>query len=295
VLMFLFLLLSACSSDVSIIKRYDTEDTAPIVTIDDPEPSEEPSGEPDDPPENEGITGYTYLHLRQVACPACVGETQEIRIDFTAEFHQPITDSHTDWVLNPGECLTNLLGIDPSTIPQSVGNSIYISNPSHSFSAPTIGQGFYQTQNIWESQLQRDAVYEVSTDSGSYSFVSSHGFDFIEPYSMLYVDPSYAFAAPIYRTGASFSWAPTSPNSTFTITVQVFSYDGSQMLGLVSCAGQDNGFMTIPAQYLQGYPPNSLVAIYLSRHKIELVTTDINNSYIETHMEWEVVGTGYLQ
>jgi hypothetical protein len=67
------------------------------------------------------------------------------------------------------------------------------------------------------------------------------------------------------------------------------------MLGLVSCGGQDNGFMTIPAQYLQGYPPNSLVAIYLSRHKVELVPTDINNSFIETHMEWEVVGTGYLQ
>ena len=297
--MFLLLLLFACSSDVSIMKRYDSEDTAPLVAIDDPEPTfepaEEPNSEPDDPLENEGITGYTYLHLRQVACPACVGETQEIRIDFTAEFHQPITDSHTDWVLNPGECSTSLVGIDPSTIPQSVGNLVSVTNPSHSFTASTIGQGFYQTQNIWESQLQRDASYEVSTDSGSYSFISSHGFDFIEPYSMLYVDPSYAFAAPIYRTGASFSWAPTSPNSMFTITVQVFSYDGSQMLGFVSCGGQDSGFMTIPTQYLQGYPPNSLVAIYLSRHKIELVTTDINNSHIETHMEWEVIGTGYIQ
>ena len=39
----------------------------------------------------------------------------------------------------------------------------------------------------------------------------------------------------------------------------------------------------------------ALAAIYLSRHKIELVETDINNSYIETHMEWEVVGTGYIQ
>ena len=247
------------------------------------------------PTSNEGITGYTYLHLRQVACPACVGETQEIRINFQAEFHQPISDNDTAWVLQQGQCVTNLTGIEPSTIPQSVGSSISITNPMHSFIASTIGQGYYQTQNIWESQLQRDAIYDVMTEAGSYSFISSHGFDFIEPYQMLYVDLSYAFSAPIYRTGASFSWAPTSPNSTFVITVQVFSYDGSQMLGLVSCAGPDNGFMTIPGQYLQSYPQNSLVAVYLSRHKIELVETDINNSYIETHMEWEVVGTGYLQ
>ncbi len=292
------LFLLSCSSDVSIMKRYEPEeDTSPVV-VDSAEPSTEPEDSPEpstEPLPNEGITGYTYLHLRQVACPACVGETQEIRINFEAEFHQPISDNHTGWVLQQGQCVTNLFGSDPSTIPQSVGSSISINNPSHSFTAPTIGQGYYQTQNIWESQLQRDALYEVVTEAGSYSFISSHGFDYLEPYTMLYVDPSYAFAAPIYRTGASFSWGPTSPNSTFVITVQVFSYDGSQMLGLVSCAGPDNGFMTIPAQYLQMYPSNSLVAIYLSRHKIELAETDINNSYVETHMEWEVVGTGYIQ
>lgn len=293
--MLTILFLLSCASDVSIMKRYETEDTSPVV-VDSAEPSTEPATEPTDEPQpNEGITGYTYLHLRQVACPACVGETQEIRINFQAEFHQPISDNHTDWVLQEGQCATSLIGSDPSTIPESVGSSISINNPMHSFVAPTIGQGFYQTQNIWESQLQRDAIYEVFTDAGSYSFISSHGFDYIEPYAMLYVDPSYAFSAPIYRSGASFSWGPTSPNSTFVITVQVFSWDGSQMLGLVSCAGPDNGFMTIPTQYLQSYPPNSLVAIYLSRHKIELSETDINNSYIETHMEWEVVGTGYIQ
>lgn len=291
------LFLLSCGSDVSIMKRYEPEDTSTIV-VDSAEPSTEPADDPeptDDPQENQGITGYTYLHLRQVACPACVGETQEIRINFQAEFHQPISDNHTGWVLQEGQCVTNLIGSDPSTIPQSVGSSISINNPAHSFTAPTIGQGYYQTQNIWESQLQRDALYEVTTEDGSYSFISSRGFDFIEPYAMLYVDPSYAFSAPIYKSGASFSWGPTSPNSTFVITVQVFSYDGSQMLGLVSCAGPDSGFMTIPGSYLQSYPTNSLVAIYLSRHKIELSETDINNSYIETHMEWEVVGTGYIQ
>jgi len=52
--------------------------------------------------------------------------------------------------------------------------------------------------------------------------------------------------------------------------------------------------MTIPSQYLQSYQVGSLAAIHLVRHKIELVETDINNSYMETHMEWEVVGTGTI-
>jgi hypothetical protein len=79
------------------------------------------------------------------------------------------------------------------------------------------------------------------------------------------------------------------------VTLAVYSSDGSQMLGYVACSGEDNGSLTIPSQYLQSYPVGALVAIHLSRHKVELVETDINNSYIETHMEWEVIGTGHIE
>ena len=127
--------------------------------------------------------------------------------------------------------------------------------------------------------------------------MSSHGFDFIEPYTLLWVDPSYAYDAPIYRTGAgtNFTWSPTSVDSTFVITVAVYSWDGSQFLGRVDCAGQDNGFMNIPSSYFMSYPTGSLTAVHLVRHKVELVETDINNSFVETHMEWEVVGTGHIE
>jgi hypothetical protein len=175
-----------------------------------------------------------------------------------------------------------------------VGPSIFINSGTHNFGAEQIVDGLYETTSIWESQLQRDTTYQVETQEGNYSFVSSHGFDFIEPYNMLWVDPSYAFEAPIYRTGATFTWAPTSTDSTFMITIAVYSWDGSQFLGYVTCAGPDNGMMTIPAQYLQAYQAGSIVAIHLERHKVELVETDINNSYIETHMSWEVVGTGTI-
>jgi len=294
--MFSLLTLLACSPEVGLIGYRDKNpDTAATTDTTEVEPAGEPSSPDTSLPPRAGVSGYTYLHLRQVACPACVGETQEIRINFESEFHQPISDSHTEWLPQVGECNNSMTGISPSTIPMDVGSSITVTNPSHNFTAPAIGVGFYQTQNIWEGQLLRDAVYDVQTEAGSYQFISSHGFDFIEPQAMLYVDPSYAFVAPMYRSGASFSWAPTSPNSLFMIRLAAYSSDGSQLLGHATCVGQDNGFMTIPSQYLSQFPSGALAAIYLSRHKVELVETDINNSYIETHMEWEVVGTGYMQ
>jgi len=307
--MLLFVLLS-CYGDVSIMKRI--EDTSKKTTVDsadtqrqpsqepDPEPTSEPDPQPATEPSTEhqersGISGYTYLGLRQVACPACMGETQEISISFTAMFHQPSSDGHADWIPQNGQCTTNLISVSPSTIPISVGNSINVQSNGHSFAANPITVGTYENNAIWEPQLQRDTQYDVQTDQGSYSFISSHGFDFIEPYTMLWVDPSYAFEAPIYRSGATFNWGPTSADSTFMITVAVYSWDGSQFLGYVTCSGPDNGYMMIPAQYLQPFQAGSLAAIHLERHKVALVETDINNSFIETHMKWEVVGTGIIQ
>ena len=286
----LLALLLSCTTDVSIMKRQSTDTS--VAAVDSSVPTE-PSVEPSD--ERSGITGYNYLHLRQVACPSCMGESQEITITFGAEFHQPSSDGHTSWLPPIGQCTSNLLGSSPSVVPISVGSSITVNSAGHSFSVPALTQGYYETMNIWESQLQRDAYYTVQTDAGSYTFLSSHGFDFIEPYTLLFVDPSYAFQAPISRSGATFTWGPTSTDSTFLINVAVYSSDGSQMLGYVACAGHDNGTMTIPAQHLQSYPAGSLVAVHLSRHKVETVETDINNSYVESHMEWEVVGTGYIQ
>jgi len=287
--MLLFLWLS-CTTDVQIAKVNEpSHDTSEIIIVDSGEPSSEPSAPA------AGISGYTYLHLKQVACPACMGETQEIAITFTAEFHDPISDTHTGWIPIPGQCTTSLTGTDPSTIPLSVGSSISVSGIVHDFIAPMVSPGYYETTSIWESQLERDTSYNITTDAGNYSFLSSHGFDFIEPYTMLWTEPSYAFDAPIYRTGATFTWGPTSLDAIFTITVAVYSSNGNSMLGYVACTGQDNGIMTIPSQYLAQYPVNSLVSIHMSRHRIELVETDINNSYIESHTEWEVVGTGHIE
>ena len=112
---------------------------------------------------------------------------------------------------------------------------------------------------------------------------------------MLFVDPSYAFAAPIYRSGATFWWQPSGTTSTFLITLAIYTPDGSSLLGYVSCAGADTGQMTVPGTYLSSYPQGGLVAVHLARHKIEKVLFEAQNTFIETHMEHEVVGTGMVQ
>ena len=79
------------------------------------------------------------------------------------------------------------------------------------------------------------------------------------------------------------------------VLMAIYSSDGSQLLGYAACTGPDQGFLTFPGSVLQSFPSQSLVLIHLSRHSIEMIPYEPMGSYIEAHMEWEVVGTGYLQ
>ncbi|MDB4337414.1 hypothetical protein OAA09_00190 [bacterium] len=296
--MFLILLF-ACSTEVGLLGyKEKTQDSAPLVDTQesDIDPVLDSGVEDSQSSTHNGITGYVNYRLRQVACPPCVGASQEIEIEFTGKFHQPTTDQHTSWIPEVGTCVDNLFTITPSIIPTAIGSNLSVSTSGHSFIAPQISTGVYQTSQIWESQYQRDKHYFVESDSGEFSILSSHGFDFIEPYTLLWVDPSYAYDTPIYRNGmTTFTWGPTSENALFMITVAIYSWDGSQFLGRVDCVENDFGYLSIPGSYFQGYPPGSLAAIHLNRHKIELVETSINNSFIETHTEWEVIGTGHIE
>jgi len=286
--------LSACSSDVSVIKRV-TEETAEKESG--LEPSIEPANEPSTthPPEIEGVGGYVHYYLRQLACPACVGESQELLVEFTAKFHEPVNDSHTSWIPPLGECTDQLLITSPSTNPVDVGTSIFVEGPVHSFTATKTGTEYYAY--LYETEYDRGGLHSISImdEDAEISFRSIEGYDYIEPYAMLYVDPSYAFAAPIYKSGMTFTWSPYETSRTYMILMAVYSYDGSQLLGYAACTGPDQGFMTFPGSALQQFPSQSLVLIHLSRHGIDMVPYEPMGSYIETHMEWEVIGTGFLQ
>ena len=292
-------LLLACQSDVSIIKRLEEEETGQAIGIAEPaEPAAFPSAEQDTDQvvdqERTGVTGLSTMYLRQIACPACMGETQELTVEYELQVHQPVSDSWNSWMLPDGVCTEQLYRTTPSTNPIQVGQVIQIINQNHQFDAYQTGAGMYTSQNIWESHLQRNANYMVQTSQGTFNFRTVEGFDYIEPYTMLWVDPSYAFEAAVRRSGFTITWAPIRQTSRMMITLGIYSNDGSYLLGQVSCFGPDNGAMFIPSQYLN-YPVWSLVAIHIERFETGIVETDINNSHIETLQIWEVVGTGHIE
>lgn len=292
-------LLLACT-EVSISKRPDiiVVDTGNSV-VDTDEPSTEPSSEPSEPSTEpmEGIGGYVHYHLRQVACLACMGETNEITVEFNARFHEKIYDTYTRHVPPQGQCSQNITEIVPSVQLMDMGSEIKARSGNTTLNAYKTTDGSYLGTWYTDSIYIRDSIHTISRedDYDFAEFLSFHGFDSIEPFELRYVDPSYAFAAPIYRTGATFWWAPYGSNSTFTVMLAVYSPDGASLLGYVACSGGDSGMMTIPGQYLSSYPTWALVAVHLIRHKIELVPWVEQNTYIETHMEWEVVGTGHIE
>jgi hypothetical protein len=301
VIFFIVCIIAGCGMDTQIVKVVEkqNDDTGEqqldtFVTIDDTSTDHSDTG--DSQPALEGVVGYANYKLQQIACPECVGSVQGISLNFSAQFHQPISDTHTEWIPNSGECVQNLPIISPSINPIDVGSQITINGPVHSFVAPKVGST-YQTSAIYETQYDRDSVHAVTSNilSDGFEFSSSRGFDYIEPVSMLYVDISYAYQAPIYRSGTTFYWGPSGSEENFMVIVAVYTNNGTSLIGYTTCVSEDVGVLNIPGTYLSSYPPGSLVAIHLSRQHVELVPAYELGGYVEAHMEWEVIGTGYIQ
>lgn len=298
--MFFNFLFISCQGDIGLIytdkNSSDTSD-AVVNAIEETGSFEDTYVESNDDtstqPEAYGVSGYFSMELQQIACPYCFGVSREINTTFQGFFHETISDSHFNESLHPGECSTSDYIYRPSYNLINHSSQIGLYGNNYSFEFYNNQMQFYSNQ-IFESQFERDTIYTVTTDHGSFNYQSIHGFDFIEPFEMLYVDPSYAFSAHISSYGQTFYWGPSGSNSLFEISLEIFSYDGSQFLGLVTCSGQDSGSLTIPSNYISQYPQGSLVAIILTRHKRSQSIYNPLNSYIETHMKWQVVGTGYI-
>ena len=300
--MFIFTLMfvtTGCSSDVSIMKRYDV----PVQDTNDPTVDEEVSSEPSLEPSEPGsepssdmsdlTIGYGEIHFRQISCPTCVGASGEFDITAELKLHYPTSGDYTDYLQPIGTCTTNLIESYVSSQPlqttqQATFNGITL-NPS--------GQGVWTNGFIYEYQYERNSSYSVTSEHGTIhdAFTSIEGFDDIQPYTLLWVDPSYAFDAVISKSGTTFTWYPVVNNSQFEIIIAVYSPDGSQFLGAVSCLEQDSGYMFIPGSYFQSYPSWSLAAVHFIRHRIDRRPAPELNGYFQSHMLWEVVGTGHIE
>ena len=306
------ILFAACT-EISISKTYQPEDSAfpedTIVEADDViVDTEETSIEDTDASDTSIQTdltqtvGYVEVGLMQASCPYCFGVPQEINITTYARFHDPTTASHTSWLPQSNGCRdyyeTNVaspnkdLG-DVATLKNNFGDSIQLSKSYDSTGV------MYENGYLIESNFRRNTSHDLTVDDKSADAVveTLRGFDYIEPYSMLYVDPSYAFQTPIKKYNDNiFTWGPSGDiNSFFTIHVSVYSYDGSMYYGTVICRSEDMGYMAIPGSYFIQYQAGSLASIHLMRHRI------LNNQYtdfggsIEGYSWWEVIGTGYIE
>ena len=296
----LFLLLSACSSDIAIITREEKQqDTSDIIATtevstepSDEEPSYEPSAEPSDEM-TELTIGFAEMSLTQIACPACMGVQNEFDIYVNLKLHQPTSGGYSEQLTPVGTCVTQELGSYVSSQPLSVsGNASF-----NSIQLFPSGVAEWSNTNLYEYQIERRTQVYVSTDTGSipHAFETLEGFDNIEPWELRYVDPSYAFAAVVSKQGTTFTWQPVIPDAQFEILIAVYSPDGSQLLGMVSCMENDVGYLTVPGNYFQSYPYNALTAIYLSRHRVDRRPAPEFNGYLESHMVWTVLGTGHIE
>tara|TARA_R110001592_G_scaffold58770_1_gene177839 strand:- start:5478 stop:6371 length:894 start_codon:yes stop_codon:yes gene_type:complete len=286
----------SCGSDIAIITREDknNSDTSSTVVenIETSEPSLEPGSDSNDDMTDLTI-GFASMSLTQIACPACVGVTNEFDISASLKLHQPTNGGYSEWVTPIGNCVTQEIGSHISSEPLNFAGTV-------NFNAiqlyPT-GPSEWSTTNVYEYQIPRRTQINVTTDYGTIvnAFETLEGFDSIEPYTLLWVDPSYAFEAVVSKQGTTFTWYPVISDAQFEILVAVYTPDGSQLLGMVACMENDVGYMTLPGNYFQSYPSWSLAAVYLTRHRITRTPAPDFNGYLESHQTWTVLGTAHIE
>ena len=299
----LILLLLSCGGDISIItvdkNNADTSTTAEPEALDtqinetdnQQETGSQDTGSTNNP--DNLIAAYAEMHFKQIACPQCVGAYSEFDIQAKLLLHEPTSGNYFSYLQETDTCTTQMIETQVSSIPlqasyASTFNGITL-NP--------IGPGEWHAQNLYEYQYERNSSYTINTEHGSIpnAFTSIEGFDDIQPYTLLWVDPSYAFDAVISKSGTTFSWQPILYNDRFEIIIAVYSPDGSQFLGAVSCLEDDIGHMTIPGSYFQQFPYWSLTAVHLIRHRTGETSSNDLGGMLQWHMLWEVIGTGHIE
>jgi len=290
----LLLHLISCGSDISIIttseKKNDTND-AVVSETGEPSPSN-PASEPESQMTDLTI-GFAKIHFRQVACPTCMGLPSEFDIQAELKLHYPTSGDYFTYMTPVGTCTTNLLETHVSSQPLAANQVVLFNGISLSVS----GQGQWSNNYVLEHQIQRQTPHNIQTEHGTINnaFTSLEGFDDIQPYTLLWVDPSYAFEAIVSKNGTYFSWYPALSGDQFEIIIAVYSTDGSQFLGAVSCMEDDVGSMLVPGTFFQSYPHWSLAAVHLIRHRTDRRPAEELDGYIQSHMIWEVVGTGHIE
>jgi len=290
--MLTFLLWLSCTTDVSIMKT-----NQPDVTVIDSgviiDTNDNNIIDTDNQVDLSYTIGFASIHFRQIACPACMGESSEFDISAYLKLHYPTAGDYFDYMTPVNTCTTSIYSTHVSSQPIESSEPALFNDIQLAMS----GQGEWFNDYIYEQQYLRNTTHAIETQHGmiSNAFTTIEGFDQINPYTLLWVDPSYAFETVVSKSGTTFSWSPSLPETQFEIIVAVYSQDGSQFLGAVSCMNDDIGSMTLPGNYFTGFPYWSLAAVHFIRHKTNSTISQELNGTLQTHMMWEVVGTGHVE
>ena len=297
--MFLIILtlLMACSGDISIIKVYDDKDTNSSIVVDTSNTSNDLDENNDISPDLTSVVGLARYHFKQIACPACVGVSSEFDIQAYLKLHYPTTGDYFEHLQYIDGCTTNIYDTFVSSQPSNYNGNPSFKGLGQPIQLYSVGLNEWQVSGLYEYQYERLTQHSITIDNIVIqdAFLTVEGFDWIEPYTLLWVDPSYAFEAPIYRSGTTFTWSPVVPNTQFEVIIAVYSPDGSRFLGAVSCLENDSGSIFIPPTYLQSFSPGSLTAVHLIRHRINSVVSPELGGTLQSHMLWEVIGTGHIE
>ena len=292
---FALLLAIGCGSDIAIITTEKRQQDTNSPVVNEPSDTDDPGPDTQEPASEmtELTIGFAELSLMQIACPACVGVSNEFDIYANLKLHYPTSGGYTDQLTPVGSCVTQEIGSYVSSEPISVSGTATF----NSIQLYPSGPAEWTVSNLMEYQIPRRTLVTVSTAAGTIpnAFETLEGFDSIEPYTLLWVDPSYAFDAVVSKSGTTFTWYPTIPDTQFEIMVVVYSPDGSQILGLVACMENDVGYMTIPGTYFASYPTWALAAVYLTRHRVDRQPAYDFNGYLESHQTWTVLGTAHIE
>ena len=291
----------SCGSDVSIMKRPDNVATDTDTSQVDTEETNTDTSTTQI--ESDLVVGFAEYTLVQASCPPCFGIPNEITSYKYARFHEPTGGNHYSWVPREDEFCRSYYDSPMTANNTDVGNTVLfkLGGQQSYLNKTSDGTGtVYKEPDVFtDGGYVRDAVYELWADDTKLSdstITSLHGFDYVEPYTMLYVDPSYAFQTPINKTSNYFTWAPSGDaDSFFTIHISVYSSDGTAYYGTTICRSPDTGSMVFPGEHFISYPSGSLVSIHLIRHRTKDIYSAHLNGIIQTHVWWEVIGTGYIQ
>lgn len=272
-----------------------------------------PLPDTDNPPTGSGTpsptgrtAGIVQISRLQVACPSCFGVSQSLFIDGIAAFHAPASGSWIGWYPPSGSCATNPTRSGLGGAFSVNGEWAYLQSGSSNVAlrrTETDRGPVYENVNIATSDYLSNASYRLSVpDSGALgapfeianAVQTPQGFDSIQPESMLYTDPSFAFDAPFSRSGASVRWSPSGGTGTFLVVLEVYDDWTGSYIGEIVCHGPDNGIMNIPSSNLGSFPLYSLLAIGVHRVRVENGLHPGTGDTIEGIGRSGVLGTGYI-